>query len=103
MQGPRERTNLEQVQEQLLQRLRGRLRQVRVFAHDGHVLLEGIAVSYHAKQLAQHFVLSVLGKTALVNRIDVQRLPPPPSLAEDDGECGCTEDKGSDAPKGASL
>ena len=65
--------NLEKVQEELRQRLRGQARELRVVANNGHVLLEGIAATYYAKQLAQHIVLAVLGGTVLVNRIDVQR------------------------------
>jgi hypothetical protein len=80
MNGTMEPTNLEKVQEQLRQRLRGQLREVRVFAHEGHVQLEGVAVSYYAKQLAQHLVLRELGQPRLVNRIAVERLAPPPDL-----------------------
>jgi len=75
-------TNLEKLQEELRQRLRGQARELRVVGYPGHVLLEGIAATYYAKQLAQHIVLHVLGETVLVNRIDVQRTTAPPNCDE---------------------
>jgi osmotically-inducible protein OsmY len=66
-------TDLEKLQEHVRQRLRSQVRELHVILHEGHVLLRGVAVSYYAKQLAQHLVLRVLGQTPLLNRIDVCR------------------------------
>jgi hypothetical protein len=75
----------EKLQEQLQHRLRGQVRDLRLIAHEGHVLLEGTARSYYAKQMAQEMVLAELGKLAVVNRIDVQpSVLPGPWGASDD-------------------
>jgi hypothetical protein len=36
------------------------------------IVLRGIAISYYAKQLAQHLVLSAVENAALVNQIEVR-------------------------------
>jgi hypothetical protein len=77
---------LEQLQEDLRWRLRGRVRELRLALHEGAVLLQGQATCYYAKQLAQHFVLRMLGRTPLVNHIDVT--PPPPAPEPGDAEPG---------------
>jgi hypothetical protein len=84
MSDPGRLCDLERVQQELWQRLRGQVRELRVVANGDHVLLEGIAATYYAKQLAQHFLLGVLGDTLLVNRIDVQRLSAPDCGDESD-------------------
>jgi osmotically-inducible protein OsmY len=62
--------------EEVRVRLGGRVRNLRVLLREGQVVLLGNASSYHAKQLAQHFVQKSLGTTALVNEIEVQPVPP---------------------------
>lgn len=65
---------LEQVQELLSQQLRGQVRELRVTARDTHIVLQGFAASYYAKQVAQKLVFDVLGVVALANELEVQRL-----------------------------
>jgi hypothetical protein len=66
-------TDLETLQELLRQRLRSQVRELHVIPHEGHLLLRGVAISYYAKQMAQHLVLRALGQTPLLNHIDVRR------------------------------
>jgi hypothetical protein len=68
--------NLEALQGLLQCRLRGMVRDVRVVLRTGQVVVQGIAASYYAKQLAQHLALNTLATTALVNEIDVRRVTP---------------------------
>lgn len=68
---------LQQVQELLCQRLRGQVRELRVTVRDTNIVLQGIAASYYAKQVAQTLVLDFLGVVALANEIEVQRLVRP--------------------------
>lgn len=68
---------LQQVQELLYQRLRGQVRELRVTVRDTNIVLQGIAASYYAKQVAQTLVLDFLGVVALANEIEVQRLVRP--------------------------
>jgi hypothetical protein len=82
MSDPSSSTDLEKLQEQLRQQLRSRVRELRLTLHQGHVLVQGIATSYYAKQLAQHLVLRSLVKTPLVNRIDVE----PPTWTPENAE-----------------
>jgi hypothetical protein len=63
----------------LRQRLGFRVRDPRLFLRDGRVVLQGRAVNYHAKQLAQHIVFEALGRPALSNEIEVCPPPPVPS------------------------
>jgi hypothetical protein len=78
-------TELERLRELLRQQLRSRVREVAVDLHEGRILLRGVAVSYYAKQLAQHLALRVLGPIALLNRIDVRREAPAPQSDETPG------------------
>jgi hypothetical protein len=65
---------LEQVQGLLQQRLRGQVRDLRIVVRETQVVLQGIAASYYAKQVAQQLVFDALGAIALVNEIEVRRL-----------------------------
>jgi hypothetical protein len=65
----------------LRQRLGLRVQGPHLFLRDGRVVLQGRAVNYHAKQLAQHIVFEALGRPALRNEIEV--CPPPPVPADD--------------------
>jgi hypothetical protein len=66
--------SLEQVRELLHQRLRGQVRDLRLVLRETQVVLQGIAVSYYAKQVAQQLVFDSLGTIALVNEIEVRRV-----------------------------
>jgi hypothetical protein len=68
--------NLDALQGLLQCRLRGMVRDVRVVLRTGQVVVQGIAGSYYAKQLAQHLALRELATAALVNEIDVRRAAP---------------------------
>jgi hypothetical protein len=76
MSEPETRKDLEELQEKLRQQLRSQVRELRLVVSDGQVLLQGIAVSYYAKQLAQHLALRSLGQAPLANRIDVRHEAP---------------------------
>lgn len=59
----------------LKERLAGRSLNLSILLRDGGVVLRGYAFSYHAKQLAQHFLMSTFGLWVLANEIEVR--PPP--------------------------
>jgi hypothetical protein len=63
-------------------RLGGRVLDLRVTCREGRVVVQGVAVDYHTKQLAQHIVFEVLGRPPLTNEIRV--CPRPAPGAEDD-------------------
>jgi hypothetical protein len=69
-------TGVQELEGLLRQQLRSQVREVRVVVREGQVVVQGIAVSYYAKQLAQHLVLVTLGKLAFVNELEVQRVEP---------------------------
>jgi hypothetical protein len=69
---------LEELQGLLRSKFRGQVRDVRVVLRDGLVVLQGIAISYYTKQLAQHLALRALERAALLNEIDVRRAAPEP-------------------------
>lgn len=64
--------NLE-LEHQILQKIAGRVRNLRVFRHDGRLILEGSSASFHAKQLATHAALELAPSDELVNAITVER------------------------------
>jgi osmotically-inducible protein OsmY len=68
----------EQVEALLRQRLGGRVWDLRVVVHQGGVILRGRALSYYAKQLAQHAVMQGLGLLVVANDIEVHRTAPGP-------------------------
>jgi hypothetical protein len=74
-------SDLEGLEQQLRRHLGSQVRELRMAVADGYIVLQGIAVSYYAKQLAQHLALRALGAAALVNRIDVR----PAAPAHEDG------------------
>jgi hypothetical protein len=63
----------------LKHQFRSKVRNVRVLEREGKVVVQGTAVSFYAKQLVQHLVLSVLRTRTLVNELEVQ----PPTLVVD--------------------
>lgn len=66
--------SLEQVQDLLHDRLRGQVRDCRLVLRETKIVLQGIAASYYAKQVAQHLVFNRLGAVTLVNEIEVRRI-----------------------------
>lgn len=65
-------TNLE-LEHRILQRIAGRVRNLRVVRHDGRLVLEGSSASFYAKQLATHAALELAPADQLVNAITVER------------------------------
>jgi hypothetical protein len=68
---------LEHVQALLRERLRGRVWDLHVVLREDGVVLQGQAVSYHAKQLGQHIAITELRLTVVANEIEVCRVWPP--------------------------
>lgn len=66
----------EETLEQIKRMLRGRVADLRLMVHQDQVVLLGTAINYHGKQLAQHYVLKVLGVGSLVNEIEVRQTIP---------------------------
>jgi hypothetical protein len=67
---------LERAVAYLQQRLRGRVRDMRVLLREGGVILQGQALNYHAKQLGQHIAMNELRLTVVANELEVR--PPLP-------------------------
>ncbi len=55
----------------LTTRLRGRLRDLRLFVRDEGVVIRGVANSYYVKQLAQHAVMQLVSLPIAANEIVV--------------------------------
>jgi len=55
----------------LLNRLGGRVRDLRIVVREDGLILQGRAPTYHAKQLAQHAAMEVGGMPILANDIEV--------------------------------
>ena len=53
-------------------RLGSRVRHLRVVCRTDGVILQGSAFTYHAKQLAQHFVMELTNLPILANEIEVR-------------------------------
>jgi hypothetical protein len=62
---------LEQLETRVQSRLHGRVREFRVVARGGGVILTGYARTYYAKQLAQHAVMEATTLPIVANAIDV--------------------------------
>ena len=61
------------------------MRDICVVLQEGNkIRLQGVARSYHAKQIAQHLLLGVVGKMPLVNEIVVGHDTDLPEPSEDD-------------------
>ena len=65
-------TSLE-LEHRILERIAGRVRNLRVFRSQGRLVLEGSSTSFHAKQLATHAALELAPADELVNAITVDR------------------------------
>jgi hypothetical protein len=62
----------EQVEALLRRRLGRRVWELRVLIQDGCLVLQGYAVNYHTKQLAQHLAMEAVGLPVRANEIQVR-------------------------------
>jgi hypothetical protein len=62
----------EQVEALLRQKLQGRAWNIRLIVEDGCVVLQGVAHSYYAKQLAQHVAMEIIQLPIRANEIEVR-------------------------------
>jgi hypothetical protein len=62
---------VEQLETQVLARLSGRVRNLRLLAQDQGLILRGRVPTYYAKQLAQHAVMTATALPILANEIEV--------------------------------
>ena len=62
---------LKQLELRLQDQLGGRVRNLRLVMRDDGIILQGIARTYYAKQLAQHSVMRQTDLPILVNEIEV--------------------------------
>lgn len=65
-------TSLE-LEHRILERMAGRVRNLRVVRNEGRLILEGSSASFYAKQLATHAALEFAPAEELVNAIHVER------------------------------
>jgi len=56
---------------QVQRRVGSRVRDLRVLVRSTGVILQGRASTYHAKQLAQHAAMEILGRPVVANEIEV--------------------------------
>lgn len=64
-------TELEELESRLQARLSGRVRDLRLRLDDAGIVLQGLARTYHAKQLAQHAVMTETDLPIRANEIVV--------------------------------
>jgi hypothetical protein len=62
----------EQLESQILRRLGGRVRDLRIILRHNGLILQGRSGTYHAKQLAQHAVMELTELPVLANDIEVR-------------------------------
>jgi hypothetical protein len=62
----------EQLASQVVRRLGGRIRDLRIVLRANGLVLQGRSGTYHAKQLAQHAAMELTGLPVLVNDIEVR-------------------------------
>jgi hypothetical protein len=67
-------TPADQFEAHIKRRLIGRvrLRSFRVLVHEQGLILQGCALTYYAKQLAQHAAMDITGLPILANEIEVR-------------------------------
>jgi hypothetical protein len=73
----------EQAEAVLRQRLRGRVRQLRLLVGAEGVVLQGVAANYYGKQMAQHHAHKLLGLLVRANEIEVRSIA---ALPPEDGD-----------------
>jgi hypothetical protein len=61
------------IEHRILERIGGRIRNLRVVRSAGRMILEGSSGSFHAKQLATHAALEMAPEDEWVNAITVDR------------------------------
>jgi hypothetical protein len=61
----------ERLEAQVLRRLGGRIRDLRVLVRHNGIILQGRTSTYHAKQIAQHAAMELTGLPILANDIEV--------------------------------
>ena len=61
----------ENLELQVQRRVGSRVRDLRVLIRPSGVVLQGRASTYHAKQLAQHAAMEILGQPIVANEIEV--------------------------------
>jgi len=64
----------EQAEAILKQRLRGRVRELRVLVRADGVVLRGAAANYYGKQMAQHMAHQLLRLPIVANEIEVRSI-----------------------------
>jgi hypothetical protein len=62
-----------ELEHHILERIAGRVRNLRIVRSEGRLILEGSSTSFHAKQLATHAALEFAPEDELVNAITVER------------------------------
>jgi hypothetical protein len=62
----------ENLELQVQRRVGSRVRDLRVLIRPSGVVLQGRASTYHAKQLAQHAAMEILGRPIVANDIEVR-------------------------------
>ena len=68
---PDAKSDLDDLENRVQARLSGRIRDLRLLSHDCGIILRGFARTYHAKQLAQHVVMTETQLPILANEIEV--------------------------------
>jgi hypothetical protein len=63
--------DFDQLENRVQARLSGRIRDLRLFLQDSGIILRGRTRTYHAKQLAQHVVMTETHLPILANEIEV--------------------------------
>ena len=62
------------IEQKILCRLNGRVRDLKLMACDDGLVLQGRALTYHAKQLAQHAVMELTKLPIRANEIEVSQM-----------------------------
>jgi osmotically-inducible protein OsmY len=63
--------NLSEIEARVRCRLGGQVRHLRLRAHDEHLVLQGRARSYHARQEAEEWAAELSGCPDIVNEIEI--------------------------------
>jgi len=68
---PYAKSDFDQLENRVHARLSGRIRDLRLLCYACGIILRGFACTYHAKQLAQHVVMTETHLPILANEIEV--------------------------------
>jgi hypothetical protein len=66
-----ENHEIQELESHLRRRLAGRVAELQIIPHDRGLVLRGRSLSYYAKQLAQHTLMTVTDLPLLANEIEV--------------------------------